>query len=424
MSRMSRLLAALTIAVLIVTAWLLGWLRQRAVYDVERSIQSAAAAFRQDRILHGPGGNTLVHFETAETIVANLMQSTYLRDVVLTKFVKRENGPATEVPIVPFTLRTRAGADWPKGLSGWQRLPLGNEVAPWGVLYLDVDRSVVTSVNWAIGAVGVAMALVLIVLLARLWSQESSLTRTTIELNERRRELIRVERLALAGQLAAGLLHDLRKPVLHVEHAVEDLGEALGDFAGASPALQDMRRQTRLFFQMLADSQFERFVQSDRATEEFVDIVPILEQSLALVRYERRGVEVLILDKPGLPPVHAYPYRLIQLFSNLILNAYQALAGRGKLTLDTQRERHRERDQAREGILITLQDNGPGIPLETLPHIFEPFFTTKAEGQGSGLGLSICKLIVEDMGGRIAVDSRPGGPTLFRVWLPAAEEES
>jgi signal transduction histidine kinase len=92
------------------------------------------------------------------------------------------------------------------------------------------------------------------------------------------------------------------------------------------------------------------------------------------------------------------------------LNAYQALAGRGKLTLDTQRERHRERDQAREGILITLQDNGPGIPLETLPHIFEPFFTTKAEGQGSGLGLSICKLIVEDMGGRLAVDSRPGGP--------------
>jgi signal transduction histidine kinase len=249
---------------------------------------------------------------------------------------------------------------------------------------------------------------------ARLSSNQTSLVRTYIELNERRNELIRVERLALAGQLAAGLLHDLRKPVLNIQHSLGDMAEALGDFAPAAAPFQDLQRNTRLFFQILAESQIERFVQSDRVGEEYLDIVPMIDFSLSLVRYERRGVEVVRRESDNLPPVLAQPFRLVQLFSNLILNAYQAMGGRGILTIDAL--------PVERGVEVRLTDTGPGIPPEHLPHIYEPFYTTKPQGEGTGLGLSICRMIVEDQKGRIAVASRPGEGTVFSVWLPGEEE--
>jgi signal transduction histidine kinase len=227
--------------------------------------------------------------------------------------------------------------------------------------------------------------------------------------------LIRVERLALAGQLAASLLHDLRKPVLHIKHSLDDLSDALGDFAPAASSLQDLRRQTRLFFQMLAESQIERFVQSDRAGEEYVDIVPMVDLSLNLVRYERRGVEIIRREADRLPSVLVQPFRLIQLFSNLILNAYQAMKGRGRLTIESAVEHG--------GVVVRFIDDGPGIASEDLEHIFDPFFTTKPEGEGTGLGLAICRMIADDLGGQITVDSRPGGPTAFSVFLPLPEPD-
>jgi signal transduction histidine kinase len=221
--------------------------------------------------------------------------------------------------------------------------------------------------------------------------------------------LIRLERLALGGQLAAGVMHDLRKPVLNIKHSLDELSEALGDFASAAPALQDLRQQTRLFFQILSESQIERFLSSDRVGEEYVEIAPIIEFSLNLVQYERRSVEIIRRENEGLPPILARPFRLIQLFSNLILNAYQAMGGQGRLTIDATAEQG--------GVRVRLTDDGPGIGEDVIDHIFEPFFTTKGEGEGTGLGLAICRLILEDMGGEISVNSRLDGPTVFEVWL-------
>ena len=73
---------------------------------------------------------------------------------------------------------------------------------------------------------------------------------------------------------------------------------------------------------------------------------------------------------------------------------------------------------------MTVTDTGPGIPIEALPSVFEPFFTTKSESEGSGLGLAITRLIVEELNGTVEVDSTAGGPTTFRVWLPAEETPS
>ena len=118
---------------------------------------------------------------------------------------------------------------------------------------------------------------------------------------------------------------------------------------------------------------------------------------------------------PGLPPLMAHPYKLIQLFSNLLLNAYQAMDGRGMVTVNAV-----EGEQG--GIQIRLTDAGPGIPGDSILRIFDPFYTTKPEGEGTGLGLSICRMIVEEMNGDISVQSQPGGPTTFKVWFPPDEE--
>jgi len=409
MKGLNLILAGLAISVLIVTLCLLGWLRQRAQADVERSVTSAVQSFDRGELLHGLGGDAMVYFDRAEREAERAKRSPYINEVVVTKLT----AGGEEIPIVPFTLYAEKGQAWREGLRHWRREPLGG-AKPFGYLYLNQDLSALRSLKWAIATLGLATALMLVTLLARVWSQETSLTRTMIELNERRGELIRIERLALAGQLSASLLHDLRKPVLHIKNSLEDLTEALGDFAPASVALQDLHLQTRLFFQMLSESQIERFVQSDRAGEEYVDTSQIIDLALGLVRYERRGVEVTHRVADTLPMVLAPPFRLIQLYSNLILNAYQALKGRGHLILEAQAEG--------AGVEVRVIDNGPGIPPAVIDHVFDPFFTTKPEGEGTGLGLSICRMIADELHGRIGVESAQGGSTVFRVWLPAASD--
>lgn len=407
--KLNRLLAALALAVLIATLWLLAWLRQNAAGELDRVATNAAAALRRDEILFGPGGDTLVRFRRVRALIdRSLQSSSYIRGAVVTKTV----AGGGEHPIYPVTWWADHRERWAGPLADWRKEPLGDRAAPWGYIYLDLNRSALRTINLAIGAVAVSVVLMLAALLARLLSQESSLKRTVIELNDRRRELIRIERLALGGQLAAGILHDLRKPILNIRHSLDDLDDALGDFSGAAGGLQNVRHQTALFFQILQESQIERFVQSDRAGEEYVNIGPILDFSLNLVRYERRGVEVVRKDTPNLPPLLGHPYRLVQLFSNLILNAYQAMKGQGCLTVEA---------SAAEPASITVRigDTGPGIPTEAVDRVFDPFFTTKPEGEGTGLGLSICRMIAEEMGGSIGVVSRPGGPTTFTVRLPA-----
>jgi CheY-like chemotaxis protein len=117
--------------------------------------------------------------------------------------------------------------------------------------------------------------------------------------------------------------------------------------------------------------------------------------------------------------VLADPDQLQQVFTNLFLNASQAMReahGQGILTVTTGFA------PGGAGVVITVADTGPGIKTEHLPRVFEPFFTTKGEGQGTGLGLAICQRIVENHGGRIGVESRPGAGARFRIELPVGEQ--
>jgi two-component system nitrogen regulation sensor histidine kinase GlnL len=122
---------------------------------------------------------------------------------------------------------------------------------------------------------------------------------------------------------------------------------------------------------------------------------------------------------PSLPEVEGARDRLIQLFLNLVKNAAEAAGGEGRIELGTAYDLGRRLDGAALPIVVTVEDNGPGVPDAVRARLFEPFASTRA--QGRGLGLAIVAAIVADHGGTIEVESAPGR-TVFRVALPAARE--
>jgi signal transduction histidine kinase len=114
----------------------------------------------------------------------------------------------------------------------------------------------------------------------------------------------------------------------------------------------------------------------------------------------------------AIPRVPVFVDELNQVWTNLIHNAVQALDGQGEIAIETAAERG--------GVVVRVIDDGPGIPDDVMAQLFEPFFTTKPRGEGSGLGLSIARRILDRHGGTLEVESRPGR-TAFAVWLPLGE---
>ncbi|MCX8111613.1 MAG: ATP-binding protein [Bacteroidia bacterium] len=123
----------------------------------------------------------------------------------------------------------------------------------------------------------------------------------------------------------------------------------------------------------------------------------------------KQGITVYTEWDPKVPPLYLFSDEIGQVWTNLIQNAIQAMQGQGELRVEIHLEG--------EEVAVSVIDNGPGIPPEILPRIFEPFFTTKAKGEGTGLGLDICRRIIEKHRGRLTVDSQPGY-TRFTAFLP------
>jgi signal transduction histidine kinase len=151
----------------------------------------------------------------------------------------------------------------------------------------------------------------------------------------------------------------------------------------------------------------------DQARLQDVDIVKSLETTLTILNHElRNGISVRREYQPVPLLVDSFGSELNQVWTNLIQNAVDAMAGKGELRLRTFREDHY--------VVVEIGDNGPGIAPEVRAHIFEPFFTTKGVGEGTGLGLDTAQRIVRKHRGDIHVSSVPGD-TRFQVWLPLAE---
>lgn len=404
---------------LAISVSILFWLRERTVRALEIGVENATASFEPPEAILGDPDEPRADFSAAEALVAVARRNPDIREVFVTKTHVGDDGVAREVPVVPFDLLAREGPGWTARLEGLRAAPLVSGGRVHGHLYFDLDRSAMRGVDGAIAAASLALVVSLAALVGRLYAQGTTIRRVGGELEERRRELIRLERLALAGRLSANLLHDLKKPVLNVRHQLQDLAadEERPSRERGHESFEEALGQIDLFFQMLNDAGIEKFVRSDRVGEEFVDLNDVTRRAERLVRYERGRVEVVEDFAEDLPPVLAQPFRLVQLISNLVLNAFQAMGGEGRLVLRTRRG---EPDAAgRPTAVLEAEDDGPGIPEALREEIFRPFFTTKEESGGTGLGLAICRLIAEEAGGTLGVESREGGPTVFRLRLPA-----
>jgi len=224
--------------------------------------------------------------------------------------------------------------------------------------------------------------------------------------------LLRAEKLAVAGKLAASLAHEINNPMQTVVGCLGLAQEALeeGEDAGEllQVALEELRRVTRI----VADLRDLHRPPSPEERE-LTDVNALLEQVLTLSRKkcEQHRVEVTWSAAPGSLPVLVVPDRLKQVFLNLVLNAVDAMPGGGRLEVSAAMTRQPA------GVRVTFADTGEGIPPDVLPRIFEPFYSGKADGLG--LGLFISDDIVRRHEGHIDVESKEGQGTTFAVWLPA-----
>jgi signal transduction histidine kinase len=150
---------------------------------------------------------------------------------------------------------------------------------------------------------------------------------------------------------------------------------------------------------------------------ETVLISDLLESALEMVRgrMRRHSIEVVVVHNGDVPRLSCVASQISQVILNLLINAVQAIESTGRETGGLIRFTTGTEGDA---MLLTVEDNGCGIPPEAIPQLFDPFFTTKSVGEGTGLGLSITHGIVTGHGGRIEVESHPGGGTCFHVSLP------
>ncbi len=246
-------------------------------------------------------------------------------------------------------------------------------------------------------------------------------------LKETQAQLIQAGKMAAIGELAAGVAHELNNPLSGIlgycQFALEKitqkpLKELTGeDLATYTQYLKDMEQQSKrckAIIQSLLKFSRASVKQDFRST----DVNSVLRETFAFVKYqlEKHKVKLDTALSSPLPPIAGHASQLQQVFTNLILNAIQAVPDGGKLTVSA------KMSEDKKVLEISFADTGAGISQEHLSKIFEPFFTTKRVGQGTGLGLAVSYGIVKDHGGEIQVESTEGKGSTFTVILPVKRE--
>lgn len=222
------------------------------------------------------------------------------------------------------------------------------------------------------------------------------------------RERIRNDQMAALGQLAAGLAHELRNPLT----AMKTIVDAARRGGGVSVDGRDLAVLSEEIARL--DDALQSFLDYARPPKIAkcpVDLGTIADKTRQLLagRADQQSILISIEQPKGPVVIHADPEQLRQVLLNLMLNAFDAIGHDGKVTVGIAPGKQGE-------AVITVADSGSGIPQAVGKRLFEPFVSTKESG--TGLGLTICRRIVEDHGGRIEAADNPSGGAVFTVWLP------
>ncbi len=227
-------------------------------------------------------------------------------------------------------------------------------------------------------------------------------------------ELVRTEKMAGIGTLATGIAHELNNPLAGIVGTAEIMLSEVEESNPHFEYLNDILSYSKTASDVIKELAIYSRKEEAKETQE-VELIKVLEFSLRLAQ---RGVDSQNIEIKrnyhALPFIQANEGELQQLFLNLIVNAFQAMDGKGTLTLSCVEED--------DFVQIKIADTGCGIPEKYMNQIFTPFFTTKAPGKGTGLGLSNCYSIVEKMGGRIRVKSEERIGSEFNTIFPLNEE--
>lgn len=256
------------------------------------------------------------------------------------------------------------------------------------------------------------------------WSQilEQRVEERTRKLQETQNQLMQAGRLAAVGQLGAGVAHELNNPLGGVLGYAQLSLEKLEQIENAG-----VRQQLQRYLQVIEEEtnrckqiiggllRFSRSGIQEKPIYQTTSIPEVLEHTLKLTQYQLKMHNVTLIKEidPGLPSVTGDANQLQQVFTNMILNADQAMPKGGELRITV------TKNSDKPGMIaIRFQDKGCGIAPEHLDKIFDPFFTTKAIGQGTGLGLSISYGIIQDHKGQVSVTSEVSKGTVFTIYLP------
>ena len=236
------------------------------------------------------------------------------------------------------------------------------------------------------------------------------------------RERLR-DRLAALGEMAAAIAHEVKNPLAGIEVMAGILKRQLPDSKDAQSILGDIIKEAKMANAIVLE--VLEFVRPIRLQVERISLSDVITDAIALAegQAQRGNVEVKLSVPADLAAIQGDPHQLRQLFTNLLINAFEAMNGKGAVRIDATELPEEEPPTGGEAlagpmIQVDVIDDGPGVPVDVVDKIFSPFFTTKP--QGTGLGLAIVRKIVNAHDGRIDMNAPAAGGTQFRVTLPVS----
>jgi signal transduction histidine kinase len=235
------------------------------------------------------------------------------------------------------------------------------------------------------------------------------------------RERLR-DRLAALGEMAAAIAHEVKNPLAGIEVMAGLLKRQLAGNEDALSILNDIIKEAKMANAIVIE--VLDFVRPIRLQVEHVGLSSVVRDAISMAESHvpRGAIEVSVSMPADLSDIQGDPHQIRQIFTNLLTNAFEAMEGRGQVTITAAQIPAEEEVAVGSGVkavptvLVEVADNGPGVTPEVMEKMFSPFFTTKA--RGSGLGLAIVRKIVDAHDGRIDVSARPDGGVRFRVTLP------